>query len=151
MLGKPFGMVDYTPVGLCLLLMGLVFLRFGYHLLPKDRRATPTMGDALDVHAYVTEATLAEGSPAIDETIAAFVERHDHEITVTSILRAGMRSIPLADTVLRERDTLILGGEPEDRKSTRLTPVTNAHLVCRLLLEKKKQQQSSDLRTDNHQ
>src|SRR3546814_6411767 len=28
-----------------------------------------------------------------------------------------------------------LGG---DRKSTRLTPVTNAHLVCRLLLAKKK-------------
>src|SRR3546814_1729189 len=27
-----------------------------------------------------------------------------------------------------------------DRKSTRLTPVTNAHLVCRLLLEKKKTQ-----------
>src|SRR3546814_4724683 len=26
----------------------------------------------------------------------------------------------------------------KDRKSTRLTPVTNAHLVCRLLLEKKK-------------
>src|SRR3546814_4528077 len=26
----------------------------------------------------------------------------------------------------------------QDRKSTRLTPVTNAHLVCRLLLEKKK-------------
>src|SRR3546814_2884767 len=25
-----------------------------------------------------------------------------------------------------------------DRKSTRLNPVTNAHLVCRLLLEKKK-------------
>src|SRR3546814_5343100 len=25
-----------------------------------------------------------------------------------------------------------------DRKSTRLTPVTNAHLVCRLLLEQKK-------------
>src|SRR3546814_1068887 len=29
-------------------------------------------------------------------------------------------------------------GAPVDRKSTRLTPVTNAHLVCRLLLEKKK-------------
>src|SRR3546814_7920644 len=26
----------------------------------------------------------------------------------------------------------------QDRKSTRLNPVTNAHLVCRLLLEKKK-------------
>src|SRR3546814_7705099 len=28
-----------------------------------------------------------------------------------------------------------------DRKSTRLTPVTNAHLVCRLLLEKKNTKQ----------
>src|SRR3546814_9178516 len=30
--------------------------------------------------------------------------------------------------------------EGADRKSTRLNSVTNAHLVCRLLLEKKKQQ-----------
>src|SRR3546814_12459351 len=112
MLGKPFGMFDYTPVGLCLLLMGLVFLRFGYHLLPKDRRATPTMGEALDVHAYVTEATLAEGSPAIDETIAALVERPDHEITVTSSMSAGMRRLPLAATVPLERGTLLMGGEP---------------------------------------
>src|SRR3546814_5814592 len=29
----------------------------------------------------------------------------------------------------------------EDRKSTRLNPVTNAHLVCRLLLENKKHKQ----------
>src|SRR3546814_977938 len=31
-----------------------------------------------------------------------------------------------------------------DRKSTRLNPVTNAHLVCRLLLEKKKKQDTTD-------
>src|SRR3546814_8960670 len=31
----------------------------------------------------------------------------------------------------------------EDRKSTRLTPVTNAHLVCRLLLEKKNNQNTT--------
>src|SRR3546814_4167922 len=30
-----------------------------------------------------------------------------------------------------------LSGRGGDRKSTRLTPVTNAHIVCRLLLEKK--------------
>src|SRR3546814_9433963 len=34
-----------------------------------------------------------------------------------------------------------------DRKSTRLNSVTNAHLVCRLLLEKKKNQQLSDANT----
>src|SRR3546814_1062578 len=31
----------------------------------------------------------------------------------------------------------LAGGDEPDRKSTRLTPVTNAHLVCRLRLEKK--------------
>src|SRR3546814_3387695 len=30
------------------------------------------------------------------------------------------------------------GSRPTDRKSTRLNSITNAHLVCRLLLEKKK-------------
>src|SRR3546814_178395 len=37
-------------------------------------------------------------------------------------------------------DGLVRNAGPlqSDRKSTRLTPVTNAHLVCRLLLEKKK-------------
>src|SRR3546814_5338701 len=43
--------------------------------------------------------------------------------------------------VAQLRGELIGGGAGAvgDRKSTRRTPVTNAHLVCRLLLEKKKQ------------
>src|SRR3546814_1333928 len=34
-------------------------------------------------------------------------------------------------------------GKARDRKSTRLNPVTNAHLVCRLLLEKKNTQKNT--------
>jgi di/tricarboxylate transporter len=113
MLGTPFRMFDYTPVGLGLLLMGLVFLRFGYRLLPQDRRATATLGEAIDTKGYITEAAIGEGSPAIDETVAEFIERHDHQITVTSVLRAGLRSAPYGPMRLRERDTLILGGEPD--------------------------------------
>src|SRR3546814_5544726 len=35
-----------------------------------------------------------------------------------------------------------------DRKSTRLNPVTNAHLVCRLLLEKKKKNKNKQSHID---
>src|SRR3546814_9518392 len=42
----------------------------------------------------------------------------------------------------RERGDAV-GGGGEDRRSTRRTPVTNAHLVCRLLLEKKKSNTTS--------
>src|SRR3546814_4189449 len=41
----------------------------------------------------------------------------------------------------RGEDRLIGVALLTDRKSTRLTPVTNAHLVCRLLLEKKNTKQ----------
>ena len=113
MTGHPFGMFDYTPVGAGLLVIGLLYLSVAYRLIPAGRRAAPTMGEALDIKGYVTEATVVDGSPAIGETIAAFLERHEGEIAVTQILRAGMRSPPHAGDVLREGDVLIMGGEPD--------------------------------------
>lgn len=113
MTGHPFGMFDYAPVGLGLTFMGLIFLRFGYRLLPRNRRAAPTLGEALDIQDYVTEAEIPAGSPAVDETVAEFRERHDGEVTVTAILRAGIRSTPFPDTTLRPEDLLILAGAPD--------------------------------------
>ena len=113
MTGQPFGMFDYAPVGLGLTAVGLVFLAFAYRLIPTDRRATPSMGDALDIRDYVTEARVLEGSAAADETVQDFIERHGREVTIASLLRADLRTMPLADTTLRAGDTLILGGAPD--------------------------------------
>src|SRR3546814_7844952 len=45
----------------------------------------------------------------------------------------------------KQLEGMKMGDSPTaDRKSTRLTPVTNAPLVCRLLLEKKKEQQQTN-------
>ena len=113
MTGKPFGMFDYLPTGLGLLIVGLIFLRFGYRLLPRERRAAATLGEALDISSYVTEANIAEGSIAIGETVREFVARHDREIGVTGLLRAGVRTAPSLDLTLYEGDTLILSGDPD--------------------------------------
>jgi di/tricarboxylate transporter len=118
MTGEPFGMFDYTPVGAALLAMGLIYLAFAWRLIPADRRAAPTMGEALDIKGYVTEVQIPEGSPAIGETVDAFLDRHDHEVAITQILRAEMRSPPHPDTVLHEGDLLILGGEPDALERT---------------------------------
>lgn len=113
MVGQPFRMFDYFPTGFGLLVIGLIFLRFGYRLLPRDRRGVPTMGEALDIKDYVTEVTIGEGSPAIGETVDQFTDRHDGDVAVTGVMRAGMRSQPHPWLTLREGDTLILGGEPD--------------------------------------
>ena len=113
MTGQPFSMFDYLPTGLGLLIVGMIFLRFGYRLLPRDRRATATMGDALDISGYVTEACIPEGSPAIGETVGDFLQRHDRDVAITNLLRAGMRTVPARHVELREGDILIMAGEPD--------------------------------------
>jgi len=113
MTGKPFGMFDYLPTGLGLLVVGLIFLRFGYRLLPRERRASATLSDAVDISGYVTEASISAKSPAVGETVREFVERHEKEVGVTGLLRAEVRTTPAAHVMLREGDTLILAGDPD--------------------------------------
>lgn len=113
MTGEPFGMFDYFPTGFGLLLVGLIFLRFGYRLLPRDRRAAATMGDALNISDYVTEASVSDVSQAIGETIAEFIERHEQQISVVSLLRGDMSGTAYPGVHLREGDVLLLGGEPD--------------------------------------
>jgi di/tricarboxylate transporter len=113
MTGHPFKMFDYVPVGLGLTVVGLIFLRFGYRLLPRDRRAAPTLGEALDIQDYTTEAEVTAGSPACGGTIAAFQKRYEGEVKVTAILRDGKRSSPNANAKLHAEDVLILEGAPD--------------------------------------
>jgi di/tricarboxylate transporter len=114
MTGKPFGMFDYAPVGLGLAITGLLFLRFGYKLLPTNRRAAPTMGEALDIQDYVTEARIPPNSPAEGKTVSAFKALTDGEVEVTGLHRGERRRIlPLPDATLNAGDIVILEGEPE--------------------------------------
>src|SRR3546814_9236352 len=72
-------------------------------------------------------------SLAILAAFSALVGVHLDPVSIDD----GRALLALADaTAERKR---LLEGQPMrgDRKSTRLNPVTNAHLVCRLLLEKK--------------
>lgn len=114
MTGQPFQMFDYAPVGLGLTLTGILFLRFGYRLLPRDRHAAATMGEALDIADYNTEAEVPPGAHAAGTTIGAFVSANDGAIVVTGMMRGTQRrAITLPDTVIQEGDTLFLRGEPD--------------------------------------
>lgn len=113
MMGEPFHMFDYAPVGLGLTAAGLLFLSFGYRLLPADRRAAPSLGEALDISDYSTEARVAEGAAAEGETIAAFRARTNREVKVTGLFRGEARkAVAAPNAVLRAGDLLILEGEP---------------------------------------
>src|SRR3712207_3069893 len=70
MTGEPFGMFDFTPVGLGIAVAGVAFLAFGYRLIPGGRRAAASLDEALDIKDYVTEARVPAESELVGQTVA---------------------------------------------------------------------------------
>ena len=85
--GQPFGMFDFAPVGLGLAAAGVVFLVFGFRLLPGGRKAKGTMNEALDIPDYMTEARVTAASAVIGRTVSDLARFCDDEVMVTGIVR----------------------------------------------------------------
>jgi di/tricarboxylate transporter len=112
LLGQPFGMFDFTPVGLGLSAAGLLFLVLGYRLIPKDRQAEPGLGEAIDIRDYVTEARVKEDSEVAGLTVSQLRKHADQEVMVTAVVRDRQTAAPLPDMKLQPNDIVLLQGEP---------------------------------------
>ncbi|HEX2525270.1 MAG TPA: SLC13 family permease [Geminicoccus sp.] len=113
MTGEPFRMFDFTPVGLGLSVIGIIFLVLGYRLLPL-RKGAATMDEAIDIKDYITEARIIADSLAAGQSIGELNRRLNSEVKVTGLVRQKTRQMrPLPDVVLQEQDILLLQGEPE--------------------------------------
>ncbi|HET6157934.1 MAG TPA: SLC13 family permease [Dongiaceae bacterium] len=111
--GTPFSMFDFTPVGAALAAAGVLFLMIAYRVLPVRTRATVSLDEALAVKKYVTEAEVVAESPVAGKTISELQELSHDEAKVVAILqRDDQRIVPLPDAVLTVGDTLILEGDP---------------------------------------
>ncbi|WP_134499345.1 SLC13 family permease [Microvirga pakistanensis] len=119
LLGEPFGMFDFTPVGVGIALAGMAFLAFGYRLLPKGRKGAASLDEALNIKDYVTEARVTAESDVLGQTVADLHKLADGEVKVAAIIRNETRSSsPLPDMTIRENDLLMLEGESESLEST---------------------------------
>jgi di/tricarboxylate transporter len=114
-LGQPFGMYDYAPVGLGITALGLVFLAFGYRLLPRTRVATETLDAAIDTAPYFTEVVVPEDWTLEKRTIASLHRLAAGDVAIIALIRDGeRRPSPSGNLRVRPGDTLLLEGEHQD-------------------------------------
>lgn len=112
LVGAPFRMFDYAPVGIGVTLLGVAFLAFGYRLLPV-RKGAASIDAAFNISGYVTEVGVPKGSPMLGKPVSALEELVAGEISVSSVIRGRLRRYaPAPETTLREGDLLLLEGEP---------------------------------------
>ena len=123
--GRPFGFFAFTPVGLTMLVVGVVYMAtIGRRLLPDHddtTRGAPTLDDLAaryGVDARLHEAEVPYGSPLAGSTVAASDLRGRFRVTILAVETPGAdgphvrRAEP--GTLIRAHDVLHLLAEADD-------------------------------------
>jgi di/tricarboxylate transporter len=113
LVGAPFGMFDFTPVGAGIAACGIVFLSFGWRLLPRGLKPQTIPEAAFKIENYTAEAILLPGSPLAGKTVGDLESLGDGELHVAAIIREqSRRYVPASGWRLFENDILVLESAP---------------------------------------
>jgi di/tricarboxylate transporter len=120
-MGQPYHLFDFTPVGLPLTCMAIAFLSVGWRLLPANRHGQASPEKRFAIEDYTSEALLPEDSPLVGKTVADLEALGDDEVAVAGIIREqSHRYVPRRNWTLYAGDILVLQGDP-----TALQPVVD--------------------------
>jgi len=113
-IGVPFKMFDFSPVGLVVASLGLLYLAFlGWRFVPRDRQGKAEAMDLFRIKAYITEARVPDGSALIGTTVRDLEQSCENEVSVMAIYRGKRRLLaPASVERLWQDDILILEGDP---------------------------------------
>ncbi len=114
----PFGMFDFTPVGLGVAAAGVAFMALlGWRLIPV-RKGQPSIEDLFRIESYVTELRVPRDSKAVGKTLRELETVSGAEIVVVGIIRGKRRIVaPAGFEELLEGDILLVEADSDDLKS----------------------------------
>ena len=113
-MGEPFGMYDYSPVGLILTGLIVLFLMVGYRLLPKRRQGSVAMNSALADNPYVTEARAPDDWSHGSRTVTQLTAMGGGKVRLLAVIRMGERKArPRGNVVVHPGDVVVLEGGHE--------------------------------------
>ena len=108
-----FGMFAFTPVGLAITVLGIVFIGLvGWRLVPARSQAG---GESFDTGTYLTEALVPEGSKAAGMKLREIeAELEEADAQIIGLVRNDVRvSAPNAGRYVHVGDVLIIEAEAE--------------------------------------
>ena len=111
---KPLGMFELTPVGIPILIVGLIYMfLIGRHLIPvRDGEKGDLQKEIL---SYCSEFEVTDDSPWRGKSLNDLGLGKEYDLTVLRILSsAGTIVEPRANTVLTSGDKLLVEGSGED-------------------------------------
>ncbi len=117
-LGTPFGMFDFSPVGVGLAVIGIAFISFvGWRFLPK-RRGEASPEDLFQVEDYITEVRVTKDSKLKGRAVREIQDVTDADIRILGLIRSKRHiHAPDPDEELKTHDILIVEADSDDLKT----------------------------------
>lgn len=113
--GTPFGMFDYTPVGLAVAVAGIALVTLVGHRLVPARRAAGADEDLFEIDNYITELEVVDGGAAVGHAVREVEEAAgEAELRVIDLVRGGrhLTGVRRAEE-LRAGDVLVVEADSE--------------------------------------
>lgn len=111
--GEPFQMFDFAPVGLGVCAVGVLYLTVGWKLIPKDRMPATNAEDSFVIEDYISEVIVPEDSPIIGKTIADIENGIDGDFGICALVRNRYRQhAPSGNMTIQKRDILVVESDP---------------------------------------
>lgn len=108
---EPMGMFELTPVGLPILLIGLVYMStIGQRLLPNRRAKDEKEENGLESNLYFTEITVPANSPLVGRSIDSSGLIDTLKLGMLALQRDDETLKPLKETLLFADDILLVEG-----------------------------------------
>lgn len=116
--GEPFGMFDFTPVGLAIAVTGVIFIAlFGWRLIPKHRRGRRAPERMFEINDYITEVRAVKDSTLVGKKLAEISSLTNDEVVPVGLVRGKDSFInPARWRIVRTGDLLILKSDPAHLK-----------------------------------
>ncbi|WP_034855621.1 SLC13 family permease [Ignatzschineria larvae] len=115
-----FSMFDFLPTGIVVVIVGLIYISFiGWRLIPV--RGTENSSRLFETDDYLLEARIVPNNKFIGKTIRELEKVTEDHVNVVTLLRGARRILsPSKEEILREKDVLLIEGQPEDLKQLEL-------------------------------
>ncbi|MGB8510717.1 MAG: SLC13 family permease [Pyrinomonadaceae bacterium] len=112
---RPFSMFELTPVGVCIVAVGMLYmLLLGLRLLP-GRGHTESLVEQYHIREYISEVIVLPASPLVGQTLAEANLSDMLDLTVIGIIRGTQgRIAPRAEERINAEDLLLVQGRVED-------------------------------------
>ncbi len=117
-MGEPFGMFDFSPVGVFVALIGVAFITLiGWRFIPI-REANTSEKERFKIDEYITEVILTEESILIGEKVAEVNKISKSAASLLGIIRSHRQiHAPGPQEIFREGDILILEADSDELKA----------------------------------